>query len=124
MILQGNFAPIHEIGEAMILTSIEGEIPKDFPEGVYIRNGPNPTFKDKTARTSILGDSSSTWFEERLRFGKVNKDFNTTNVFEHAGKVYSIAENHFPYEIDISNLDLDECLGSEWFLGSPPYKSP
>lgn len=26
-------------------------------------------------------------------------------MFEHAGKVYSVAENHFPYEIDISNLD-------------------
>ena len=43
-LLQGNFAPIHEIGEAMILTSIEGEIPKDFPEGVYIRNGVFPKY--------------------------------------------------------------------------------
>lgn len=38
-LLQGNFAPVDEIGEAVLLTSIEGDIPRDFPDGVYIRNG-------------------------------------------------------------------------------------
>ena len=37
--LQSNFAPVEEIGEAVKITSIEGEIPNDFPEGIYIRNG-------------------------------------------------------------------------------------
>lgn len=36
----------------------------------------------------------------QLRFGEVNKHISNTNVFEHAGKMYSIAENHKPQEID------------------------
>ncbi|KAK1289619.1 Carotenoid 9,10(9',10')-cleavage dioxygenase 1 [Acorus calamus] len=40
-----------------------------------------------------------------LRFGKVNKDICNTNVFEHSGKVYSIAENYLPQEIDIFSLN-------------------
>ncbi|KAL9400184.1 hypothetical protein Peur_009145 [Populus x canadensis] len=40
----------------------------------------------------------------QLRFGKVNKDLSNTNVFEHSGKFYSIAENHLPQEIDIFSL--------------------
>jgi hypothetical protein len=40
----------------------------------------------------------------QLRFGKVNKDLSNTNVFEHSGKFYSIAENHIPQEIDIFSL--------------------
>ncbi|XLR48250.1 hypothetical protein S83_032910, partial [Arachis hypogaea] len=35
---QSNFAPVEEIGEPILITDIEGEIPKGFPEGVYIRN--------------------------------------------------------------------------------------
>jgi hypothetical protein len=38
-ILQNNFAPVNEISEAIEILQIEGEIPEDFPEGVYIRNG-------------------------------------------------------------------------------------
>ncbi|KAI9152784.1 hypothetical protein LWI28_001114 [Acer negundo] len=30
--LQSNFAPVDELGEAVLITSIEGEIPNDFPE--------------------------------------------------------------------------------------------
>ena len=39
--LQSNFAPVDEIGEAIEIhqNQIEGAIPDDFPEGVYIRNG-------------------------------------------------------------------------------------
>lgn len=40
----------------------------------------------------------------QLRFGKVNKYISNTNVFEHSGKFYSIAENHIPQEIDILTL--------------------
>lgn len=39
MRLQSNFAPVDEIGEAVEIYQIEGAIPEDFPEGVYIRNG-------------------------------------------------------------------------------------
>jgi len=38
-ILQANFAPVEELGEAMDITDIEGHIPHHFPEGVYVRNG-------------------------------------------------------------------------------------
>jgi carotenoid cleavage dioxygenase-like enzyme len=37
--LQRNFSPVDEIGESIELLQIEGEIPTDFPEGAYIRNG-------------------------------------------------------------------------------------
>jgi hypothetical protein len=37
--MQGNFAPVKEIGEIQEILDIAGEILADFPEGVYIRNG-------------------------------------------------------------------------------------
>jgi hypothetical protein len=37
--IQSNFAPVEELGEAIFVTCIQGRIPSDFPEGVYIRNG-------------------------------------------------------------------------------------
>ena len=49
----------------------------------------------------------------QLRFGKVNKIISNTNVFEHSGKYYSVAESDLPQEIDIQTL---ETLG-EWDLG-------
>lgn len=52
----------------------------------------------------------------QLRFGKVNKDISNTNVFEHAGRVFSVAENHLPQEICIDNLDTGDTwdIGGEW----------
>ncbi|KAL6220132.1 hypothetical protein ACLB2K_007889 [Fragaria x ananassa] len=40
-----------------------------------------------------------------LRFGAVNEHMGNTNVFEHSGKVYAIAENYVPQEVDISTLE-------------------
>ena len=37
--LQGNFAPVDEVGEALQLSVMDGEIPDDFPEGIYFRTG-------------------------------------------------------------------------------------
>ncbi|KAI3935755.1 hypothetical protein MKX01_032939 [Papaver californicum] len=161
---QANFAPIHEIGDAQYITSIEGNIPDYFPNGIYIRNGPNPLFGGFKLTTSIFGRSSHCWIEGEgmvhalyfikdshgswivsyrnkyvetesfkiekqrnrssflpaiegdstailaayffnlLRFGKFNKVISNTNVFEHAKKFYSIAENYVPQEIDINTL--------------------
>lgn len=39
-----------------------------------------------------------------MRFGKVNKYISNTNVFEHSGKFYSVAESYIPQEIDIYTL--------------------
>ncbi|XP_058075665.1 carotenoid 9,10(9',10')-cleavage dioxygenase 1-like [Magnolia sinica] len=58
-----NFAPVEEIGRAVQISSIEGDIPIDFPEGIYIRNGPNPLFGSLKSTVSILGRSSETWIE-------------------------------------------------------------
>ncbi|KAJ9168269.1 hypothetical protein P3X46_019817 [Hevea brasiliensis] len=56
---------------------------------------------------AIEGSSAavvSAYLLNLLRFGKVNKYISNTNVFEHAGKFYSVAENHIPQEIDIFTL--------------------
>ncbi|TKY74556.1 Carotenoid 9,10(9',10')-cleavage dioxygenase 1 [Spatholobus suberectus] len=60
---QSNFAPVEELGEAVTITNIEGDIPDHFPEGVYIRNGPNPLFGGLKSSKSILGRTNSVWVE-------------------------------------------------------------
>ncbi|KAI9106475.1 hypothetical protein K1719_022003 [Acacia pycnantha] len=161
---QSNFAPVEELGEAVAITSIEGQVPDGFPDGVYIRNGANPLFGGLKSAKSVFGRSTDIWVEgegmlhalyfrkqsdgsrtmlykskyvetdtlaletnrnkrsflpaadgdslavlcagvlNSLRFGKVNKVFSNTNVFEYAGKFYSVAENDIPQEIDIFTL--------------------
>ncbi|TVU12426.1 hypothetical protein EJB05_46070, partial [Eragrostis curvula] len=163
--IKGNFRPVSEIGEAVLLKDLDGEVPQDFPEGVYIRNGPNPLNPTKTIADSIVGSASYLYYEghgmlhavyfnkislgewkisyknkyvdsdtfqlEReknevtflpsadgqpyatlvafvlnlLRFGKAVKDSANTNIFEHAGRVFAVSENHLPYEININNLN-------------------
>ncbi|KAK8547408.1 hypothetical protein V6N13_098118 [Hibiscus sabdariffa] len=160
---QTNTAPVDELREAATVThNIHGHIPTDFPQGVYIRNGPNPRFGGLKSTKSIFGQSSPMWVEGEgmlhalyfskdtngtwtvtynnryvetdtfkleklrnkpsflpavhgdalavLRFGKPSKNLSNTNVFEHSGKLYSIAENDLPQEIDIFTL---EALG-DW----------
>ncbi|KAK4854458.1 hypothetical protein QYF36_024159 [Acer negundo] len=167
--IQSNFAPVDELEAAVLIKSIEGEIPDDFPEGVYIRNGSNPLFGGFKSTKSLFGRSSHIWVEGEgmlhalyfkkgidgswivvynnrhvetttfklekqrnrpsflpaiegdslailsayilnlLRFGKINKHISNTNVFEHSGKFYSVAENHMPQEINIFTL---ETLGN------------
>jgi len=175
---ESNFAPVDEIGEAIEIhqNQVEGAIPDDFPEGVYIRNGSNPLFGALHSTSSIFGQSREIWVEgegmlhalyltkntsgswsvsyanryvqsetlkletarqkpcflpaiegdsaaiiaayifNHLRFGKVNKDISNTNVFEHAGRVFAVAENHLPQEIGIDNLDTSGTwdVGGEW----------
>ncbi|XP_062194124.1 carotenoid 9,10(9',10')-cleavage dioxygenase-like [Phragmites australis] len=173
---ESNFAPVDEVSEGIEIHQIQGAIPDDFPEGVYIRNGSNPLFGALHSTVSIFGQSSEIWVEgegmlhalyftknssatwsasyanryvqsetfklERarqkpcflpaiegdsaaiiaayifnyLRYGKVNKDISNTNVFEHAGRVYSIAENHLPQEICMENLNTGNTwdIGGEW----------
>ncbi|XP_055834723.1 carotenoid 9,10(9',10')-cleavage dioxygenase 1-like [Solanum dulcamara] len=60
---QSNFAPVEEIGEAVRVTIIQGKIPNDFPEGVYVRNGANPLFGGLKSTKSIFGKSSHIWVE-------------------------------------------------------------
>ncbi|KAF8036082.1 hypothetical protein BT93_C1928 [Corymbia citriodora subsp. variegata] len=60
---QKNFAPVQEIGEAVEVACLEGELPADFPEGVFIRNGPNPLFGCLQSTVSPLGITNETWVE-------------------------------------------------------------
>ncbi|KAF9681112.1 hypothetical protein SADUNF_Sadunf06G0191600 [Salix dunnii] len=43
-----NISPVHEFKETVLVTTIKGKVSDDFPEGVYVRNGPNPVFGDKS----------------------------------------------------------------------------
>lgn len=36
---QSNLAPVEEMGAAVAVTTVEGTIPQEFSEGIYIRNG-------------------------------------------------------------------------------------
>ncbi|RLN12190.1 hypothetical protein C2845_PM09G03800 [Panicum miliaceum] len=60
---EGNFRPVKEIGEAVLLNDLSGEVPEDFPEGVYIRNGPNPLHPTQTIADSIFGSTSYMYYE-------------------------------------------------------------
>ncbi|WJX42008.1 hypothetical protein P8452_29289 [Trifolium repens] len=60
---KSNFAPVEELGEAILVTCIQGRIPTDFIEGVYIRNGSNPLFGGLKSTNSIFGKSSHIWVE-------------------------------------------------------------
>ncbi|XP_076895699.1 carotenoid 9,10(9',10')-cleavage dioxygenase 1-like [Bidens hawaiensis] len=162
---QKNFSPVEEREERVKVDCGQGEIPEDFPEGVYIRNGANPLFGGLKYAVSVFGKTDNIWIEgegmlhalyftksaegnwsfcyknryvetetykmERdrkrpcflpvvsgdpiaalastilnlLRFGIVNKIMSNTNVFEHGGKYYSVAENYVPQEIDLSSLE-------------------
>ncbi|KAK8566650.1 hypothetical protein V6N13_002346 [Hibiscus sabdariffa] len=162
-------APVDELREAVPVTNVNGNIPSDFPQGVYIRNGSNPVFGGLKSTKSIFGQSSPLWVEGEgmlhalyfshdidgswtlvynnryvetdtfmleklrnkpsflpvvhgdplavffsfllnlLRFGKPLKNVSNTNVFEHSGKLYSIAENDLPQEIDIFTLEALGC---------------
>ncbi|KAM2544464.1 hypothetical protein TB1_016149 [Malus domestica] len=60
---QENFAPVEEIGDLVEVICTEGEIPADFSEGVFIRNGNNPLFGGLKSAVSIFGQSNQTWVD-------------------------------------------------------------
>ncbi|KAK8351699.1 hypothetical protein V6Z12_A05G050200 [Gossypium hirsutum] len=60
---QTNAAPVDEIKEAAVITNIHGDIPSEFPQGIYIRNGPNPLFGGLKSTKSVFGESGPIWVE-------------------------------------------------------------
>ncbi|GMQ10617.1 hypothetical protein CsSME_00053547 [Camellia sinensis var. sinensis] len=60
---QRNFLPVEEIGHIAQIEGIVGEIPADFPEGVYIRNGANPLWGGLKSAISVFGRSNHVWIE-------------------------------------------------------------
>uniref|UniRef100_A0A7N0SX73 Uncharacterized protein n=1 Tax=Kalanchoe fedtschenkoi TaxID=63787 RepID=A0A7N0SX73_KALFE len=81
--LQRNFSPVEELDKPLIITSVEGQIPDDFPEGFYVRNGSNPLFGGFKSSKSILGQSNHTWIEgegmlHAIYFNKSSNDSSWT----------------------------------------------
>jgi carotenoid cleavage dioxygenase len=60
--VDGRFAPVRTEVTELSLEVIEGAIPLDFPDGLYVRNGPNPRFETTNVQ-SVLGRSAHHWFE-------------------------------------------------------------
>jgi len=63
LFLDGNFAPVSAEVTAEKLQVIEGAIPADFPDGMFVRNGPNPRFRPDTMEAPFLGRTAHHWFE-------------------------------------------------------------
>ncbi|PRQ27514.1 putative 9-cis-epoxycarotenoid dioxygenase [Rosa chinensis] len=94
------------------------------------------TFKIETQRNkpgflpALAGDAPAiiaAFLLNSLRFGTVIKHMSNTNVFEHSGKIYSIAENYLPQEVDISTLETicDWDVNGTWdrpFTSHPKYE--
>ncbi|GKV03428.1 hypothetical protein SLEP1_g15728 [Rubroshorea leprosula] len=79
LVLRATLLPVNELREAVTVTSIEGEIPDDFPEGT------NPLYGVKATR-SLLGRSSDAWVEgegmvHALYFKKITTDRSWTLAY-------------------------------------------
>jgi len=61
--VDGPFAPVKDEITAEALTVLAGAVPTDFPDGVYIRNGPNPRFPTVNVETPVIGQTAHHWFE-------------------------------------------------------------
>ncbi|KAI4354022.1 hypothetical protein L6164_002923 [Bauhinia variegata] len=80
---------------------------------------------------ALKGDASAilaAYLLNMLRFGRVNKCYSNTSVFEHSGKLYSVAETDIPQEIDIFSLNTlkNWDIGGAWkrSFTSHPKKAP
>lgn len=58
-----NFGPVAEEITAEDLELVEGALPSGFPDGLYVRNGPNPRFAPDCVEAPLLGRSAHHWFE-------------------------------------------------------------
>mmetsp|Transcript_48216 Transcript_48216/g.151435 ORF Transcript_48216/g.151435 Transcript_48216/m.151435 type:complete len:622 (-) Transcript_48216:317-2182(-) len=61
--LDGPFAPVAEEVTAESLQVLEGAVPPDFPDGLYVRNGPNPRYPTTNRETPVIGRTAHHWFE-------------------------------------------------------------
>ncbi|ERN15066.1 hypothetical protein AMTR_s00056p00030070 [Amborella trichopoda] len=85
---QSNFAPVEEIGKEIRISSIEVVIAEDFPEGIYIRNGPNSLYGALQSSVSVFGKSSHIWVEGEgmLHALYFNKDSEGKRVLSYKNK--------------------------------------
>eukprot|EP00898_Chlorokybus_atmophyticus_P000957 jgi/Chlat1/1862/Chrsp141S02175 len=61
-VLAGNFGPVSRELSANNLPVI-GQIPADFPNGSFLRNGPNPMYEPLQSELPVLGKTAHHWFE-------------------------------------------------------------
>ncbi|MDE0910479.1 MAG: carotenoid oxygenase family protein, partial [Myxococcota bacterium] len=136
--LQGNFGPVDDEVEAFDL-KVEGEIP-EYLEGMFLRNGPNPTrgdpghwfFGDGMIHATRLEGGRASWYRNRYvdtasRRGapamQLTEDLkfdhtvgvSNTHVVSHAGKILALVESSYPAELDrelntVGPLDFDGKL--------------
>ncbi|PHT28429.1 hypothetical protein CQW23_31942 [Capsicum baccatum] len=100
---QSNFAPGEEIGEAVIVTQIEGKISNDFPEGVYIRNGAK---KDENIN-QLTNDLQECMKELGIVKGILRKVFRERDFMWEEVKSYSEMNMLLNYEINMLKKKVD-----------------
>ncbi|EEF45838.1 9-cis-epoxycarotenoid dioxygenase, putative [Ricinus communis] len=127
------------IPEAVLVSSIEGRIPDDFQEGIYIRNGPNPLFGGLKSTSSVFGKTGHIWIEgegmlHAIYFDK-NNDGGGWTVRYNNRHVETETNSHnkkSAYGIRIYDRDVfskareDNCmqLGCQWSLESSLFQPP
>ncbi len=118
--LRGDFAPVDREVEALEL-KVDGSLPREL-SGLYVRNGSNPKpgwsshwfLGDGMVHGVMLGDGKATWYRNRYVHttllaaggGLTAKGppggasgLSNVSLVHHAGKLLSLGEVGFPYEI-------------------------
>ncbi len=121
--LRGNFAPVADEATLTDL-KVEGAIPSELA-GLYVRNGPNPKsgvsghwfFGDGMLHGLRLAGGRALWFKNRYvrtrrlenpnaqrvsPTGEFDRTLSAANthVIGHAGKLWALEEQSFPYTLD------------------------
>mmetsp|Transcript_7385 Transcript_7385/g.27121 ORF Transcript_7385/g.27121 Transcript_7385/m.27121 type:complete len:597 (+) Transcript_7385:66-1856(+) len=60
---RGNYAATHSEIHSSNLEVVHGEIPADFPNGTYVRNGPNAYLPPIGEKLPFIGEARHHWFE-------------------------------------------------------------
>jgi carotenoid cleavage dioxygenase-like enzyme len=123
--LRGDFAPVTKEVEAFDLR-VEGSLPQELT-GLYVRNGSNPKpgwaphwfLGDGMVHGVMIGDGKATWYRNRYVHttllaaggGLTAKGapggasgLSNVSVVHHAGKLLTLGEVGFPYELRTADL--------------------
>jgi carotenoid cleavage dioxygenase-like enzyme len=125
--MQGNFAPVDDEIDAVMLP-VEGALPPEL-DGLYVRNGSNPAggsnahwflgdgmvhgvrlrngraewYRNRWVRTPLLGVGDILGGGDTGAPGGANNSSNTS-AFHHGGRLLSLQEVGFPYELSPDDL--------------------
>ncbi|PON32676.1 Carotenoid oxygenase [Parasponia andersonii] len=119
---QRNFAPVDELGGPVAIAIIQGSIPDNLPEGVYIRNGANPLFEGLKSTKSVFGKSSRIWVEgegmlHALYFSKdddhgINWTVHYNNRYVETETFNQEKQRNKPYFLPITGGDFPALLSA------------